>query len=204
MAKHFISSKDESPRMFKSDFLELFSKVHWTVPLVIYVPVIAYFSYSSISNGINFLMFLMIFVLGFFFWTLTEYILHRFIFHFQPKSNWGKRIHWMFHGVHHDYPQDSFRLVMPPSVSIPLAFLFYFLFYSIIPIGINEAFFSGFVLGYLTYDISHFAIHHFAFRNKFLLKLKTHHMKHHYTDPSAGYGVSSPIWDYVFGTKFKK
>src|SRR5690606_10884141 len=122
MAKNFISNKDETVRMFENDFFEALSKVHFTVPLFIYVPVIGYFLYVSIvSYSLSFINILVFIVLGIFVWTFTEYTLHRFIFHFQPKTNFGRRLHFIFHGVHHDYPNDSRRLVMPPSVSVPLA-----------------------------------------------------------------------------------
>src|SRR5574338_653267 len=129
MAKNFISNKDETVRMFKSDFMEIFSRVHFSVPLFIYLPVSFYFLYRSIFlYELTAITILAWFILGITVWTLTEYTLHRFIFHFEFKSEFGARIHFMFHGVHHDYPNDSRRLVMTPSVSIPLAVLFYFLF----------------------------------------------------------------------------
>ena len=58
---------------------------------------------------------------GWVFWTLTEYWLHRIVFHFEPEDGIGARLHWIIHGVHHDHPNDPMRLVMPPSVSVPLA-----------------------------------------------------------------------------------
>jgi sterol desaturase/sphingolipid hydroxylase (fatty acid hydroxylase superfamily) len=137
-----------------------------------------------------------------FIWTITEYLLHRFIFHLELKSKIGARIHFIFHGVHHDYPSDSRRLVMPPSVSIPLATLFYFLFSFLIGDVSVLPFFAGFLIGYLFYDISHYAIHHFNMHSKFWLAIKNHHIKHHYQDPDKGYGVSSPLWDYVFRTHY--
>ena len=129
MQKNFVSNKDETVRMFESDFLEAFSRVHPAVPVIVYIPVIIYFLFISIVKfELQFITIFSVFLLGVAVWTLTEYTLHRFIFHYQPKSKIGERIHFIFHGVHHDYPSDSRRLVMPPSVSVPLAILFYFLF----------------------------------------------------------------------------
>lgn len=144
------------------------------------------------------------YLLGIGIWSIAEYVLHRFIFHFVPKSKWGLRLHFVFHGVHHDYPNDVHRLVMPPSVSIPLAFIFYFLFLFLLPEGMVNAFFPGFVTGYLFYDITHYAIHHFNFKNSFWKKIKKHHMLHHYSDPARGFGVSSDFWDKVFRSEFLK
>jgi sterol desaturase/sphingolipid hydroxylase (fatty acid hydroxylase superfamily) len=205
MAKNFVSNKDETVRMFKSDFFEAFSKVHFTVPLYIYVPVIAFFLYRSIGEfHLSFIDIVVYILFGAFIWTITEYTLHRFIFHFPAKSEFGKKIHFIFHGVHHDYPSDSKRLVMPPSVSIPLAVLFYFLFNAILGEVLVAPFFVGFIIGYLVYDLTHYAIHHYNMHNKFWLAIKNHHMKHHFQDSEKGFGVSSPLWDKVIGTDFPK
>jgi sterol desaturase/sphingolipid hydroxylase (fatty acid hydroxylase superfamily) len=200
MKKNFISNSPESVRMFKSPVLEGLSKVPYFVPLVVYVPVILYFCWSSIqANGAT--IFLGYLVLGLFIWTLTEYILHRFIFHFYPTSDWGKRIHFIFHGVHHDYPNDAKRLVMPPSASIPLAAAFYLLFDWLLADQMLNGFFAGFIMGYLFYDMTHYMLHHAQFKNGFWKRLKQQHMLHHYDDASKKYGVTSDIWDKVFGTK---
>lgn len=204
MKKNFVSNSTESVRMFKSDFLEALSKVHYFVPLIVYVPVIGFCIYKSFASGVDVATFFGMLVLGLFVWTFTEYILHRFVFHFYPKSKIGQRIHFIFHGVHHDYPSDALRLVMPPSASIPLALAFFFLFKAILPVNDVYAFFPGFIAGYLVYDISHYAIHHFNFKGKFWKKIKQHHMLHHYQDPTKGYGVSSPLWDKVFRSDFIK
>lgn len=203
MPKNYVSNKDETVRMFQSDFFENFSKVHFTVPLFIFLPIIMYFLYRSIwVFEMKLLSILSLIIIGLFIWTITEYTLHRFIFHFEAKSKIGKKIHFIFHGVHHDYPHDSKRLVMPPAVSIPLAALFYFLFRWIVGESFISPFFVGFLTGYLFYDLTHYAIHHFNMHNKFWLAIKNHHMKHHYQDPSKGFGVSTPLWDVIVGTNF--
>jgi sterol desaturase/sphingolipid hydroxylase (fatty acid hydroxylase superfamily) len=190
--------------MFKSGWMELLSKVHFTVPLYIYIPVIAYLTYLSISAGtvIAYLGFL---VLGFAVWTAAEYLLHRYIFHFVPKSKWGLRLHFIFHGVHHDYPKDRMRLVMPPSASIPMALILYFFFSLFFSVQTNLfAFFAGFLIGYLIYDMLHYAMHHYNFKSGLMKKIKQHHMLHHYSDPAKGYGVSSALWDKIFRSDFEK
>lgn len=205
MKKNYISNSTESVRMFKSNLMESMSKVHFAVPLVIYLPTIGYLIYRSFSQQIGLAYFLLYFLFGLAIWTLTEYLLHRFIFHFEPESKWGQRIHFIFHGVHHDYPQDAKRLVMPPSASIPLAILFYLLFSLFFK---NQtflfAFFAGFLVGYLLYDMLHYAIHHANFKSPLMKELKRHHMMHHFADPARGYGVSSALWDIIFRSNFSK
>lgn len=206
MKRNFVSNSQESVRMFKSGLLESLSKVHFTVPLFIFVPVIAACFYLSAARyPVSLPLFLLLFAGGLFVWTLTEYIMHRFVFHYEPSGiPWAMRLHFIFHGVHHDYPSDRLRLVLPPSVSLPLAALFFFLFKAIMPLNYLFAFFPGFILGYLVYDISHYAIHHFNFKGAVWKKIKQHHMLHHYQNPQRGYGVSSPIWDKIFGSDFDK
>ena len=204
MRKLYVSNKDKSIRLFRSSFLELFTKVHYSVPLVIYLPVIGYFIYLTVVVNIGLLAAVLLFVGGIIAWTFAEYFLHRYVFHFEPSSEWGQRLHFLMHGVHHDYPNDSMRLVMPPLVSIPLAFLFFYLFQWLFPDYLHYPFFAGFVLGYVIYDMLHYAIHHVEFKGAWWNKLKTHHLKHHFKDPHKGYGVSTPVWDVLIGSDFKK
>ena len=203
MPKNFVSNSRESSRMFKSNLLESLSKVHFTVPLIIFIPVIGYFSWKALIPGqLSVILFLAYFLAGLFIWTLTEYVMHRFVFHFTPRGKLMERIHFIFHGVHHDYPNDANRLVMPPSVSIPLATGFYFLFCLFLSEYVVSAFFSGFIFGYLFYDMTHYALHHANFKNRFWKNLKKHHMTHHYSNSEKGYGVSSNFWDKIFGSDF--
>lgn len=201
MPQHFVSNRNESVRMFESDFLEFFSHVHPITPLVIYAPVMSYLLYLALAVRATAVpLVAALFVAGILLWSFVEYFMHRWIFHYEPRSTWGKRLHFMLHGVHHDYPNDASRLVMPPSVSIPLAFLFYGLF--LLAFGrFTPAIYAGFLAGYLFYDSLHYATHHFAMKRGLLLWLKRYHMRHHYQDEESGFGVTSPLWDYAFGTK---
>lgn len=205
MAKNYVSNSSASTRMFKNGLMESLSKVHFTVPLYIYVPTIAYFFYHSWSEGITLLTFFEYFALGLLVWTATEYVLHRFIFHYVPKSSWALRLHFIFHGVHHDFPRDKMRLVMPPSASLPLAVGFYFLFAWLIPSKAGlHTFFAAFLIGYLFYDMMHYAMHHYNFKSGLMKKIKQHHMLHHYQDATKGFGVSSVLWDKVLNSDFDK
>jgi len=204
MRRKFVSNSEESVRMFKSDFLETLSKVHFTVPIWVYMPVIIYGIYQSlyIGNSISYLFAQII--VGLFVWTFTEYIMHRYLFHWTPPGKFGERLHFIFHGVHHDYPSDKKRLVMPPSVSLPLATGFYFLYRLILPETFFWGFFSAFLFGYLVYDIGHYAMHHFNFKSGVFKEIKRYHMLHHYQEPEKGFGVSSALWDKIFNSGFRK
>lgn len=145
-------------------------------------------------------------LLGLFIWTLSEYLLHRFVFHFRPRNPTQEKIIYLFHGIHHHQPQCKTRLVMPPVVSIPLAFVFYGLFSLIVGTLFGTPHWvapmiAGFTIGYLVYDLTHYATHHFPMRSGWWKFIKRYHLVHHYRTPDARYGVSSPLWDYVFNTK---
>jgi len=202
MKKNYISNSEDSIKLFKNNIFNSLSKVHYTVPLFLFIPAILLFCYHAFNDHLAVLTFSGYFGAGILVWTITEYFLHRFIFHYHPSSDFGKQIHFIFHGVHHDYPRDKKRLVMPPSASIPLATLFYFLFSLFLTKTLLFAFFPGFLLGYLIYDMMHYAMHHHNFKNPLLKKIKQHHMLHHYQDSSKGYGVSSSLWDIILKSNF--
>jgi sterol desaturase/sphingolipid hydroxylase (fatty acid hydroxylase superfamily) len=199
----YVSNKNETVRMFESDFMEFFSRVHPVTPLILYLPVVGYMLYLSLrQRQFSVVTVGVLFLLGILLWTLLEYLIHRYIFHYDPKTRLGKRLHYVIHGVHHDYPNDGQRLVMPPSISVPLAFLFYGVFLLIFG-RFTPSVFAGLVFGYLCYDMLHYATHHFPMKRGVWLWLKQYHLRHHYKDDQIGYGISSPLWDYVFRTTRK-
>ncbi|MCE1166146.1 MAG: sterol desaturase family protein [Bacteroidetes bacterium] len=195
----FVSNRDESVRLFKNPVLEYFSHIHPATPVVVYIPAVIVILYYGIQR-ISFLGSLILFFAGVVVWSLFEYVFHRFAFHYNPKSELGQRIHFLSHGVHHDYPRDRTRLVMPLLVSIPLALFFYFVFSFVFGYSYYLSVFAGFVFGYVCYDSIHYATHHFRMNGKVGNFLKEYHLKHHYVNPDAAYGVSSPLWDFVFYT----
>ena len=194
-------SRPQTTRMFESDFLEYFSRIHPATPFVAWIPVASFIVYRSVArHDLPVLGVAGMFFLGIFAWTFAEYVLHRYVFHWTKDTAVGRRIHFLLHGVHHDFPNDKDRLVMPLGFSIPLAVLFYSLYYFTMGQRIGEPFFAGFVIGYLAYDGTHYAVHHFKQTTRIGKWLRRHHMLHHHADHSGGFGVSSPLWDLVFNT----
>jgi sterol desaturase/sphingolipid hydroxylase (fatty acid hydroxylase superfamily) len=188
-----------SPRMFESDLLDKLSRVHPAVPPILFGPAILFLLVYGIVQGSGWMT--PVWLLGgYLFWTLTEYWLHRIVFHFEPERGIGARLHWIIHGVHHDHPNDPMRLVMPPSVSVPLALLFYLLFVVVLGGTVAPAFGAGFLAGYLIYDMTHYHVHHHKPRTRAGRRLRELHMRHHFQDDTRGFGVSAPWWDFVFGT----
>ena len=137
-----------SPRMFESDLLDKVSRVHPAVPVMLFGPAIVVLFIEGLIRGAGWAMPLWL-LGGYVFWTLTEYWMHRAIFHFEPEKGIGARLHWIIHGVHHDHPNDPMRLVMPPSVSVPLSSLFVLAFYAVFGLPGFLPFSAGFLVGYL-------------------------------------------------------
>lgn len=187
--------------MFENELFEFFSRIPPWQPPVIFLPVIAWSAYTALSAGVGVLMFGGLYILGVLNWSLMEYWFHRLIFHYEADSKLGKRLFWILHGVHHDWPNDKLRLVFPPAVSIPLALIFFFLYTQIFGETNRYAVFAGLTTGYLTYDMVHYYVHHFAPKNPIGKFLRKYHLAHHFKDGTTGFGVSMPLWDFVFGTR---
>jgi dihydroceramide fatty acyl 2-hydroxylase len=189
-----------SPPLFESEFLNFFSRVHPAIPAAVFVPVIVAMEWLGTDGGFAAWQLALLTLAGVGIWTLTEYWLHRLVFHWEPDNSFGRRMHFIIHGIHHDHPNDKLRLVMPPAVSIPLAALFLLGFSLLFGTPAAYPIFGGFIGGYLVYDYTHYYVHHFVPKSELGKRLREQHMRHHFQDHRFGFGVSSPFWDAVFGT----
>lgn len=163
-----------------------------------------YYSYIIVQH--NYLQVGIAFLMGIFFWTFFEYLLHRFVFHFVAEREKVMRIVYLIHGNHHEYPRDKERLFMPPVPSLIISSLIFtsmFLFaqWTGVPKYVF-AFFAGFMFGYLLYGTMHYAIHAWNPPFKWMKSLWRNHHLHHYKNEQCGFGVSTTLWDRLFGTMF--
>ena len=193
--------------MFRSSFLERLTKTHPLVIWGMYLPLIGYalyFSITTLNLGTGFT--LISFVSGIFFWSFFEYMIHRFAFHFGATSERAVKFVYLIHGNHHEYPRDRQRLFMPPVPSLIIASTLFLAQYGLASLaGLQNlvfSFFSGFMLGYLIYATMHYAIHAWNPPFKWMKPLWRNHHLHHYKEEEMGFGVSSTLWDRVFGTMF--
>ena len=200
MAPERTARLSASPPLFENRFLDFFSRIHPAVPAIIFGPVVVAGVWLGADKGYGAGKLALLVAAGLLLWTLTEYWLHRLVFHWEPDHPIGSRLHFVIHGVHHDHPNDRLRLVMPPGASLPLAALFGGLF--VLIFGTPAAFpiFAGFIAGYLVYDYTHYHVHHHTPKTKLGKRLREQHMRHHFQDHRYGFGVSSPLWDVVFRT----
>ena len=194
---------DKSADIFGVWFLEPFSKTPWWLIPIIWLPVVGFL----LSRGyelVSLPAFIIIVLIGLVEWTLLEYGIHRFVFHlddYVPPYKVFYILHFLMHGVHHLLPMDNYRLVMPPALFCILATPFYLLYFNVLPLGIAYTLLGANILGYVYYDLCHYAMHH-AELPDFLHPLKKHHIEHHYKNYTLGFGITNRFWDNVFHTNF--
>jgi dihydroceramide fatty acyl 2-hydroxylase len=189
-----------SPLMFTIPWVEKYlSRVRpWHV-IAIWVPFTVYLLYrSSASFAVPAIAGWA--ALGVLSWTLLEYLLHRWVFHFEPNpaSELQRDASFLIHGIHHDYPWDRDRLVMPPTVTAVIALVVWFGFRWMGPV--EPPWFAGMVAGYVWYDLTHYYLHHAAPTTAAGKWLRRYHLVHHFQTPDRRYGITTPLWDFVFGT----
>ena len=195
--------KLETVRVFRSDWFEaVFAKAHPIIPGVVWGPIAGLCWYLSAGDAsFEFSRALTTFALGFVAWTLIEYLLHRFVFHLAPEPTFDSKLRqFMVHGYHHEFPNDRMRLVAPLLLSVPLGLVIGGLY--VLMFGQHEwlTWFAGTAVGYIAYDWTHYYTHHFRPTTRLGKFLRRYHMEHHYKDSESHFGISSPIWDWVFGT----
>jgi dihydroceramide fatty acyl 2-hydroxylase len=201
------SARPGTCRMFETPLIERFSRVHPVAPFIFWTPFIVLFLVRAYQGGLAPYFIPVAVVAGALLWSITEYLLHRFVFHRITATPAGRRLYFVLHGVHHDFPTDRTRLVMPLGVSIPIGTTVYLMLLVVLaPLGraVIDAVFVGFGIGYLSYDGIHYATHHFRMKSRLGGWLKRYHMVHHHTGENARWGVSSPLFDWILGTMGQK
>jgi sterol desaturase/sphingolipid hydroxylase (fatty acid hydroxylase superfamily) len=187
------------PRMFNHPFFEWFTGTRPRTLACIFLPASAYFGWAGLAAGWSPAAAGLLFAAGVALWTFIEYLMHRFLFHLTPRHRLGVVFGYLIHGVHHAFPEDRRRWLMPPIVSVPVAAGF---FVALRPLlgAYFAPMFAGGLLGYLGYDLLHYAVHAGSLRGRLPRYLREHHLTHHYRTPESRFGVSTPVWDRVFGT----
>ncbi|KMZ68892.1 Fatty acid 2-hydroxylase [Zostera marina] len=188
------------PRLFASDILEFLTLTAWWVIPVVWLPVVCYFVSRSLLMGHSPREVSIMVVTGIFIWTLVEYILHRFVFHIKTKSYWANTAHYLIHGCHHKHPMDGLRLVFPPAAAAILSIPFYYLVLFCSTPSTAPGLFGGGLLGYVMYDCTHYYLHHGQPKTNPARHLKRYHLNHHFKIQTLGFGITSSLWDNMFGT----
>jgi len=208
--EHLKPKNEGTDSLFKGSFLEKFTRTHISVPVTMHLLIVAFFIYIvwfDVFEGIpgvqfSVLSYLALFAGGYLMWTFSEYWVHRYVYHVKTEKKWLLKIQHMGHGIHHQYPKDPTRLAMPPVPALILISIFFGIFWLIMG-NYAFAFFPGFLLGYVAYISIHYMQHIFkppAFPP--INRLWKWHALHHYKYPETkAFGVSTSLWDVVFGTQ---
>jgi len=187
-------------QLFKNPILEKLSRTHISVPLIIFFSYAAGLLYWSITHtSLSILATIGMFFVGMIAFTWVEYMVHRYLFHMDAHTEKRAKLQYTLHGVHHEFPKDKERLAMPPIVSISLATVLLFLFRLVLK-DLVFSFLPGFLVGYAGYLSIHYMVHAFQPPKNFFKILWVNHSIHHYKDGEEVFGVSSPLWDYIYGT----
>lgn len=198
--EHLRLRNSGTDEIFKNRWLELLTRTHISVPVTIHLFICIGVSYVALQQH-TLLLFISLFATGWLFWTFSEYWIHRYVYHMHSTNKLLLRIQHVGHGIHHQYPKDPTRLAMPPLPAIILVGGFYGLF-TLIMGYYALAFLPGFLFGYVFYISLHYAEHRYK-APKFapLHRLWKYHMLHHYKYPESKiFGVSTILWDKIFGT----
>ena len=186
-----IKPREGSIRIFRSPIAEALTRSPPWLPFLWIPPAVA----ALVENrGMH----LAAFMTGVGGWLVLEYLLHRFFFHLPGDHRVARGIRFLTHEHHHAFPEDRGRLVATPW-QLALALLLVAPFARLGPAPWLTL--AGTLTGYLVYEAIHFRIHHATNPGRLIKKLRAHHLRHHAPQGAkAGFGISSPLLDYLLGT----
>lgn len=200
MAAEHAPKNKGTKRLFQNPILEKLTRTHIAVPLTIFALYSCGLLIWSVTNtSLSAFQTIVLFILGVIAFTWVEYMVHRYVFHMKTYTTLRAKLQYTIHGVHHEYPKDKDRLAMPPLLSVTIATVLLLLFRLVMG-DFAFAFLPGFIVGYAAYLAIHYMVHAFAPPKNFLKHLWINHGTHHYKNGDLIYGVSSPLWDYIYGT----
>ena len=189
-----------SVRVFQSDRLEWLSCSGPKPVLMFWLPFSALALGAGLAWGLTVWRLLGCTVIATVAWSLFEYSIHRFGFHAAPTGARGRRLTFVVHGCHHEDPDDPMRSVIPLSATIPAGIVLYGIVLCILPTAVGAWMVGVFTLNYLFYDVMHWRSHQLRGGTRIEQFLRRNHMIHHYSHERWNFGVSSPVWDILFGT----
>ncbi len=195
-----ISNENISVKLFNNKFLDSLTRTHIAVPVTMFFLYAAgLIWWTKVATDLTNWQIAGLFLGGTVFFTFAEYLVHRYVYHIDPSTEARKKFQWTMHGVHHEYPKDKQRLAMPPALSVVVGTLLLGLFRLILG-DLGFSFLAGFMVGYAFYLLIHYSVHIFSMPKNFFRALWVNHAIHHYSEEEVMFGVSSPLWDYIFGT----
>lgn len=197
--------RDGSVRLFESRVAEALTSSPPYAPYVLVLPLVAWLGVdvarAAVTSGQSTgPAVVTAAALGALTWTLVEYLMHRFLFHFPARGEAGLVTTFLVHGHHHVHPHDPRRIAATPIQFGSLLLLFFGIVRATLSAPLAHAALAGVALGYLGYEWAHWVAHHGKPRTPWMRALKRHHLRHHFERPDARFGISTPVWDVVFRT----
>jgi len=171
------------------------------IPLFFYSTVALCLGFVSTAHGLSTQSLVLSLVFGFLSWSLIEYGLHRFIFHYNARSRFGRELLYQVHLSHHEDPTARNKIFASLYLSAPIAAVYWVVAWAATGSWAVASFlFIGMSAGYFSYEWLHFQCHHGRSRFWVLRYLRKYHLLHHYKTPDERFGVTSPLFDLIFGT----
>lgn len=202
--KQFVSDENVSVQLFHNKFLDSLTRTHIAIPVTMFFLYAAgLIVWTKVATTLGNWHVAGLFFGGALFFTFVEYLVHRNVYHISTTTEARKKFQWKAHGVHHDYPKDKQRLAMPPVLSVIIGTMLLGLFRLLLG-DFAFSFLAGFMVGYALYLLIHYSVHIFKMPGNTFKALWVNHAIHHYSEDEVMFGVTSPLWDYVFGTVPRK
>lgn len=200
----FVSSGDMPDDVWQHNVLGRYRLSSHLVPFYVYVPVVIVLAVIAITwAGVSLAAFCIAFLAALPLWTLNEYVTHRFLFHYEARNSFVRKLVYTMHTGHHEYPNDKRFMLIGLNVSLPNTLITGLLFYVVT--GQHwYGLLAGWLSAYLFYDWLHFATHVYNFEARWFRAYKKHHLQHHYKHNDKNYGVVTALWDYVMRTKLRE
>ncbi|HEV7892267.1 MAG TPA: sterol desaturase family protein [Pyrinomonadaceae bacterium] len=178
-------------------------KVALYKPFAFYAVVLAALNAAALTSGGEFsaVPSLASLVVGLLSWGLFEYSIHRWVLHREPPREGAGLPGNRTHLAHHADPNALDRLNVQLSESLPVCVV-YFLAALALTFDFRAAVFAydGLMLGYFFYEFLDYQAHHGAARGRVVRYYRRYHLMHHHYDARVRFGVTSPLFDYIFGT----
>ncbi len=201
--KLFLSNKDMPDELLEEKTFGGFYITNPHIPFYLFTPIVlTMFGIALFASHLLWWEILGGIFASMAFWTVFEYTMHRYFFHWEPTGKFWKKFLYTIHHGHHDYPNDKRMMLVGPLITIPAFLILWGIGYLLFG-AYAHPFMGGLGSCYMFYDWLHFAAHNYTFKNPVLKKLKMHHLKHHYEDDEKNYGFTTFIWDELMGTTIK-
>lgn len=194
------TSHSQQIQLFQNRWLErctVITPVGFAATWAVFIPLLVWLAWSSASvTGTEASL---LGLGGLLFWFVFEYGMHRWVFHWKPRHRLLQSFVFIMHGNHHADPNDPLRNLMPPIASIPITGSVWLVFLALFGAAGTWAF-VGFIVGYVIYDMLHYACHQWPMKGKVWLPFKKHHMRHHFGANEGNYAISGLVLDRMLGT----